>query len=163
MFLLREVLAYSALEVADILDMSVPAVKSARQRARAKLDDIAPNAELLSEPDSPESRSILDRYMSAFERVDIAALAELLRRDATLEVRMYSTIANGRPAAVTCRREDIRQPFTPFGLAVLTTDTRHTIAITTIIDPAVVEQFGFPPTPDQPSDHPPTEPTRPVA
>jgi RNA polymerase sigma-70 factor (ECF subfamily) len=86
MFLLREVLAYSALEVADILDMSVPAVKSARQRARAKLDDIAPNAELLSEPDSPESRSILDRYMSAFERVDIAALAELLRRDATLEV-----------------------------------------------------------------------------
>jgi hypothetical protein len=32
--------------------------------------------------------------MNAFERADIAALAELLRRDATLEVRTYSTIAN---------------------------------------------------------------------
>ncbi|MCW2645554.1 MAG: polymerase sigma-70 factor, family [Pseudonocardiales bacterium] len=68
--------------------------RTGRQRARAKLDDLAPNAELLSEPDSPESRSILDRFMSAFERADIAALAELLRRDATLEVRTYSTIAN---------------------------------------------------------------------
>jgi RNA polymerase sigma-70 factor (ECF subfamily) len=190
-FLLREMLAYSTVEVADILDMSVPAVKSALQRARAKLDDIAPNAELLSEPESPEARSILDRYMSAFERADIAALTELLRGDATLEVvpsglwlsgnttcvphlaahvltspglyRMYPTIANGQPAAVAYRREDIRQPFTPFGLAVLTTDTRHVIAITTFIDPALVGRFGFPPTPDQPADQPPTELTRPVA
>jgi hypothetical protein len=35
---------------------------------------------------------------------------------------------------VAYRREDIREPFTPFGLAVLTTDTRHIIAITTFID-----------------------------
>jgi hypothetical protein len=47
---------------------------------------------------------------------------------------MYSTIANGQPAAVACRREDTRQSFTPFALPVLTTDTRHIIAITTFID-----------------------------
>jgi RNA polymerase sigma-70 factor (ECF subfamily) len=173
-FLLREVLVYPAVEVADLLDMSVPAVKSALQRARATLDDIAPNAELMSEPDSPEARRILERYMSAFERADIAALTDLLRGDATLEVvpsglwlsgnstcvpyladhvltspglyRMYPTIANGQPAAVAYRRADTRQPFTPFGVAVLTTDTRHIVAITTFIDPALVERFGFPST-----------------
>jgi RNA polymerase sigma-70 factor (ECF subfamily) len=176
-FLLREALGYPAIEVAVILDMTVPAVKSALQRARAKLDDVGPNAEILAEPDSPEARGILDRYMSAFERADISALTELLRGDATLEVlptglrlsgnttcvpyladhvltsaglyRMVPTIANGQPAAVAYRREDVRQPFTPFGLAVLTTDARHIISITTFIAPALVEQFGFPPVPTQ--------------
>jgi RNA polymerase sigma-70 factor (ECF subfamily) len=189
-FLLREVLTYPAVEVADILDMTVPAVKSALQRARAKLDDATPNADTLTEPDSPEARGILDRYMNAFERADIAALTELLRSDATLEVvpmstwlsgnptcvpylayhvltapglyRMQPTIANGQPAAVAYRREDIHQPFTPFGVAVLNTDNRHITAITTFIDASLIERFGFPQTPDQPTDHTHTEYVTPV-
>ncbi|MCW2540947.1 MAG: polymerase sigma factor [Frankiales bacterium] len=171
-FLLREVLAYPAAEVADMLDTTVPAVKSALQRARATLDEVAPNAEILTEPDSAVARRILDRYMAAFERADIAALTELLRSDATLEVvpmrtwlsgnktcvpylarhvltspglyRMYPTIANGQPAAAAYRREDISQPFTAFGVAVLSIDARHITAITTFIDASLVERFGFP-------------------
>ncbi len=151
-FLLREVLAYPAAEIATMLDMTVPAVKSALQRARAKLDDDLPDADTVSEPDSPEARSILDRYMTAFEQADIAALTELLRRDATLEVvpmstwlagnetcvpflashvltspglyRLFPTRANGQPAAVAYRRENVDEPFTPFGLAVLATDSQ---------------------------------------
>jgi len=170
-FLLRQVLAYPALEVADLLGMSVPAVKSALQRARATLDDVAPDAELITEPDSPQARTILDRYMSAFEHADIAALTDLLRLDATLEVvpmstwlsgnetclpylarhvltarglyRMYGTIANGQPAAVTYFREDVNEPFAPFGLAVLTTDDQHIAAITAFMDATLPERFGF--------------------
>jgi RNA polymerase sigma-70 factor (ECF subfamily) len=171
-FLLREVLAYPAVEVADMLDMSVPAVKSALQRARATLEEVMPNADILTEPDSPAARSILDRYMAAFENADMAALTQLLRSDATLEVvprstwlagkktcvpylarhvltapgmyRMYPTIANGQLAAATYRRADSSRPFVPFGVAVLGVDAEHITSVTVFIDSSLVERFGFP-------------------
>jgi RNA polymerase sigma-70 factor (ECF subfamily) len=173
--ILRDVLAFPASDVAVMLDMTVAAVKSALQRARGRLDEVAPTADDIVEPDSPEARTVLDRYIAAFESADVKALADLLRRDASLEVtpmstwfsgkrtcvpflarhvltspddyRMYPTIANGQPAAVAYRRDGSDQPHVPFAVAVLRTDASHIAAITVFTDPNLVELFGFPDAP----------------
>jgi RNA polymerase sigma-70 factor, ECF subfamily len=168
---LRDVLAFSAMEVADILGMSVPAVKSALQRARTRLEDVAPIPDEIVEPDSPEARAILDGYIAAFETADAEALQKLLRSDASLqmtptrtwfsgkrtcapflarrvlhapgEYRMFPTIANGQPAAVAYRRND-DDVLAPFAIAVLSTDEMHITGITVFADPMLVQRFGYP-------------------
>jgi RNA polymerase sigma-70 factor (ECF subfamily) len=172
--ILRDVLAFPAAEVAEILDMTVPAVKSALQRARARMGDVAPTTDEIVEPDSPQARAILDRYIAAFENADAKALRDLLRTDASLEMtpmstwfsgkrtcapflaryilrtpgeyRMYPVIANGQPAAVVYRR-DADADYEPFGIAVLTTDAGHITGIAVFTDPLLVRRFGFPQVP----------------
>jgi RNA polymerase sigma-70 factor (ECF subfamily) len=85
--ILTEVLGWSAVEVAESLDTSVPAVNSALQRARATLagrKDAGPSR--LAEPDA----HLLERYIDAFERYDVDALVALLHEDATLSMPPYS-------------------------------------------------------------------------
>jgi RNA polymerase sigma-70 factor (ECF subfamily) len=77
--LLRDVLAFPASEVAEVLDTSTAAVKSALQRARARLEQVAPAADQVTEPTEPEARALLDQYIAAFEHADAAALERLLR------------------------------------------------------------------------------------
>ncbi|GAA2102802.1 sigma-70 family RNA polymerase sigma factor [Kitasatospora saccharophila] len=81
---LREVLAFSAAEVAEQLDTTVAAVNSALQRARAALG--AADAERVREQDGPGRRAVVDRYLAAFEAADVPALVGLLARDAVLEM-----------------------------------------------------------------------------
>ncbi|MFE1320269.1 sigma-70 family RNA polymerase sigma factor [Kitasatospora phosalacinea] len=81
---LREVLAFSAAEVAEQLDTTVAAVNSALQRARSTL--AAAEAEQLREPDGPEQKAVLERYLAAFEAADVPALVGLLAHDAVLEM-----------------------------------------------------------------------------
>ena len=52
--ILRDVLAFPAAEVAAMLGTSTVAVKSTLQRARARLDQVAPSPEDVSEPAEPE-------------------------------------------------------------------------------------------------------------
>jgi RNA polymerase sigma-70 factor (ECF subfamily) len=59
--LLREVLAFSAAETGEILDLSVPAVKSALQRARQRIGEVAPRRDEVLEPDDPRARELLAR------------------------------------------------------------------------------------------------------
>jgi RNA polymerase sigma-70 factor (ECF subfamily) len=122
--ILREVLSWSASEVAELLDTSVASVNSALQRARATLA----SADLAADPIKPmdeEQRTLLARYVEAFERYDITALTSLLHDDATLNMpplplwlrgtaeisdwmlghgcgcagsRLVPTVANGMPA-----------------------------------------------------------------
>ncbi|HEX6469768.1 MAG TPA: sigma-70 family RNA polymerase sigma factor [Streptosporangiaceae bacterium] len=99
--LLRDVLGWPAAEVAELLAMSTVAVKSALQRARARLDEVAPAAEDVTEPAEPELRALLDRYIAAFENSDAAALEKLLRQEASLEMAPSPTWFAGR---VTCAR-----------------------------------------------------------
>ena len=174
-FILREVLAYPAIEVADMLEMTIPAVKSALQRARAKLDDVAPKADEMTEPTAAGALAVLDRYIAAFEGADIPALTELLRHDARLEVvpagnwlsgiracipyladhvltspglyRMFPTVANGQPAAVAYRRESVAGDFEPFAVVVLDVDGEQLSGMTVFAVPRLVEEFGFPSAP----------------
>ena len=83
--ILRDVLAWPAAEVAELLSMSVAAVKSALQRARTRLGEVAPIADHVPELTEPEHRELLNRYIAAFQNADAAALERLLRKDATLE------------------------------------------------------------------------------
>src|SRR5215470_14318174 len=79
--LLRDVLAFPAADVADMLGMTTAAVKSALQRARGRLEEVAPAADQVAEPPEPRARALLDQYIQAFETADAAALKQLLRRD----------------------------------------------------------------------------------
>ena len=95
-FILRDVLAFSASEVAGMLGSSAPAVKSALQRARAQIALADPQPETVEEPSAAEARAWLDRYMTAFERADPEMLEAALRHDAMLEMTPARTWFAGK-------------------------------------------------------------------
>jgi len=82
---LREVLQFSAAEVAAQLGSTVASVNSALQRARGALAD-AGDAGEVTEPDDPQVGRVIDRYMRAFEAADVPALVGLLADAAVLEM-----------------------------------------------------------------------------
>src|SRR5215207_9711748 len=74
--ILREVLAFSAQETAEILDTSVASVTSALQRARAKLEREGParsQQETLRALGDERSRKLVARFVDAWNRADVAA------------------------------------------------------------------------------------------
>jgi RNA polymerase sigma-70 factor (ECF subfamily) len=93
---LREVLAFPAAEVATMLGISVPAVKSALQRARARIKAAAPTADDVIEPTEPQARALLEQYIDAFEHADPSMLEKALRQDAALEMVGSRTWFAGR-------------------------------------------------------------------
>jgi RNA polymerase sigma-70 factor (ECF subfamily) len=94
--ILRDVLAWRAAEVAELLGVSTVAVNSALQRARARLRQVAPAEDELREPADAGDRVLLGRYAAAFENADTAALTELLRDDASFEMPPLPTWFSGR-------------------------------------------------------------------
>jgi RNA polymerase sigma-70 factor (ECF subfamily) len=87
--LLRDVLDWSAAEVADLLDMSVSAVKSALYRARVTLAEgrgETANLTLSRGLDEEALRAQLERYVQAWERADINTFVALLQADATFSM-----------------------------------------------------------------------------
>ena len=96
--ILREVLSWSAAETADLLDTSVAGVNSALQRARATLADAGDTTGGdRFKPLDEDQRSLLARYLDAFERFDVEALTALLREDATLSMPPYAMWLRGIP------------------------------------------------------------------
>jgi len=86
--LLTEVVGWSSQEVAEALEMSVAAVNSALQRARATL--AARNVSLNSEPLSDSQTELLKKYVDAFHEYDVDALVTLMREDTTLSMPPYT-------------------------------------------------------------------------
>jgi len=168
--LLRDVLAFPADDVAKMLGTTTVAVKSALQRARARLSDVAPADRQIAEPPEPAARALLDQYIAAFESADAVALERLLRRDATLELppssvwfaggeaianavaglgypgewRMVPTAANGQPAAAAYRR-GTDGTYQAYGIVVLTVSATGIARIVVFGDPGLLGRFGLPP------------------
>jgi RNA polymerase sigma-70 factor, ECF subfamily len=99
--ILREVLGFSAKEVADSLETTTASVNSALQRARATVDDRLPEqtqqATLRSLGDQ-KLREIVDAYMDAWERGDVEAVVEMLSEDASFSMPPLRTWFGGRDA-----------------------------------------------------------------
>ena len=165
---LREVLAFPAAEVAVMLGTTTVSVKSGLQRARARLRELAPAADQITEPTQAQARALLDQYITAFENADAAALERLLLADATIEApplrtwfagrktcmpflrdyvmgppgdwRMTATSANGQPAAVAYTRDQYGN-YRPYGICVLTVTVQGISQIRSFADPSLVALF----------------------
>ncbi|TQM36650.1 sigma-70 family RNA polymerase sigma factor [Pseudonocardia cypriaca] len=169
--ILREVLAFSAAETAQILGTTTAAVKSGLQRARARLGELEQAPEELLEPTDERARALLDGYIAAFERSDAVLLERVLRADATLEAtpfrewyagrvhcihvldayvlgapgdwRMTATTANGQPAAAVYNRHP-DGVLRAHGIVVLAVTAAGVSRVVEFHDPALVATFGFP-------------------
>ena len=96
---LREVLQFSAAEVAEQLDTSVPSVNSALQRARASLEERthgrSQQAELAVLGEDGVRR-LLDEFVSAWEAADVDRMASLLAEDARFTMPPLPAWFDGR-------------------------------------------------------------------
>jgi RNA polymerase sigma-70 factor, ECF subfamily len=169
--ILRDVLAWQASEVADLLGLSVAAVNSSLQRARAQLAKLDPEA---AAPPLDEGRvqQLLDDYVAAFEHYDIPRIVELLTADAVWEMPpftgwyrgaetigelirthcpasgpgdqvMVPVAANGQPAlALYMREADGRHHAFQIQLPTVTADGIS--AVTVFFDLALFPRFGLP-------------------
>jgi RNA polymerase sigma-70 factor (ECF subfamily) len=165
----RDVLGWTAPEVAELLETTVASVNSALQRARATIDPQLPVAPP-AVPDQIE-RELLGRYVDAFERDDMDGLVALLQEDAILrmppqpsvlgatavatflreraargdlsQMRLTPTRANGRPALVVQRRS-ADGGLEPHGVLVLELGGDRVAGIDAFIDPSHLPRFGFP-------------------
>jgi RNA polymerase sigma-70 factor, ECF subfamily len=149
--ILREVLGFSAAEVADTLETSVPSVNSALQRARKTVDDKLPERSqqaTLRAMGDEKLREIVDAYMDALARGDVAKVVSMLAEDAAWSMpplptwfsgfegirafltfgplsgawrwRHLPTRVNGQVASAAYQWSDDEQAYLPFALDTIT-------------------------------------------
>ena len=168
---LRDVLAFSAAETADIMGTSVDAVDALLRRARANLDAAGVAADDVVEPEGIAVQRLLERYVDAFERADADALTDLVRAEVELEMPPTPTWFTGRSAVVGFLASRVLrrrgqwlaiparangQPafvfysfgagdvYQGYGIQVLTLRDRLIARITAFNDPTLVPTFGAP-------------------
>ncbi|MEU8573144.1 sigma-70 family RNA polymerase sigma factor [Streptomyces asoensis] len=96
--ILRDVLRFSAREVAALHGSTVASVNSALQRARATLADRrVKHGPAVPSSDDSVRRVLAERYAAAFSRYDMEELNMLLHVDATLCLPPYSKWMRGVP------------------------------------------------------------------
>ncbi|GGZ10287.1 DNA-directed RNA polymerase sigma-70 factor [Streptomyces avidinii] len=171
--ILREVLAWKADEVAQLLETTTASVNSALQRARATLAGQSLRDSDPADPLDADQAQLLARYLSAFEAYDISRLTALLHEDAVLSMppfdlwlqghediaawhlnqgigckgsRLVPTTANGMPAFGQYRpREDGRPGHTPWALQVLEISDGKIVGLNAFLDTARwFPLFGLP-------------------
>ncbi|MDT0203040.1 sigma-70 family RNA polymerase sigma factor [Nocardioides sp. AE5] len=169
--ILRDVLRWSAKEVAAALETTPAAVNSALQRAHAQMAEAGLTRESTPDRLTVEQQAMLDSYVDAFWRKDIDAIVGMLKRDAvwemppftgwyvgnttigrlidtqcpggTHDMPMLSTVANGQPAYGLY----MAQPdgtFTPFQLQVLTLAGTEVAKVAAFFGEGMFERFGLP-------------------
>ncbi len=178
--ILRDVLRWSAAEVAEALETTSTAVNSALQRAHATMTDRGLTEDTVTDDLTPAQEVLLARYVEAFWRKDIDQIVSLLTAEAvwemppftgwyrgsttigelidtqcpggSLDMPMLRTTANGQPAlGLYMRGPD--GGFTPFQLQVLTLEGERVAHVGAFFDPGLFARFGLPD--HLPADHAP--------
>lgn len=171
--ILCDVLRWQAAETAALLETSVAAVNSALQRARATLDSLALTSSAVSPAAENVDEALLARYVDAFERYDMAALAELIREDAIQSMPPYDLWlcgrddifawwlgpgigcrgsrvvpagrANGVPAFGQYKPSEGGEGYAPWALQVLEVKGDHIVELTFFLDTErLFPVFGLP-------------------
>jgi RNA polymerase sigma-70 factor, ECF subfamily len=173
--ILREVLGFSAREVADSLETTIASVNSALQRARRTIGDRLPKqsqqATLRSLGDE-RVRELVDAYVDAWARGDVDALRALLAEDAVFSMppwaswwrgretvaafakeavevcaaaRTVPTRANGQPAIAYYSLDAETGSYGATAIDVLTFEGAQIKEITAFVKPDVFARFGLPP------------------
>jgi RNA polymerase sigma-70 factor (ECF subfamily) len=164
--ILRDVLGWTAPEVAQLLDTTTAAVNSALQRGRATIDQHLPRP--VPRAPAATERDLLRRYIDVWERDDVAGLVSLLREDAVLRmppqpavrgaaaiaaffrttatngdlrgISLAPTWANGRPAVIMHRRAADGM-LRPHGILVLEVDGDRIAGFDAWAEPDLVPLF----------------------
>jgi RNA polymerase sigma-70 factor (TIGR02960 family) len=166
--ILRDVLGWSAKEVAAALEDSVAAVTSALQRARTSLK----GTDRHRDAPSGRERELVRRFMAAWEAADIDGLVALLTEDAVMtmppegmriaggtaigeffatvplegrldDIVLVETAANRQPALAAYALADDGK-HRPYGLMVLEIEGDEISGIVGFPDPWLFEQCGLP-------------------
>jgi RNA polymerase sigma-70 factor (ECF subfamily) len=170
--ILRDVLEWPADQVAELLDLSVPAVNSALQRARTRLP--AGRREEWAPADLSETeRKLLEGFIDAHERGDTELTLSLITDDIRVTMppqpflfegrvaiegllqqaygpqregdwRLVPTRANRQPAAASYLRAFGDDTYRAFKLDVIRARDGRIAEITTF-DASLFEAFGLPP------------------
>jgi RNA polymerase sigma-70 factor (ECF subfamily) len=175
--ILCDVLDWPANEAAELFETTIPAVNSLLHRARTRMDKkySAKHYEdlRLAQADD-ETRTLLDRYVQAWEAGDIDGFVALLKDDATFPMpplplwyrgredirvfvagtslageargrwRFLPTRANGLPAFGLYQRDERAGLYQPFAIQLLTIRDGSLADITTFGYPGLFRLFGLP-------------------
>jgi RNA polymerase sigma-70 factor (ECF subfamily) len=172
--ILREVLGFSAREVAGTMDTTVASVNSSLQRARATVDKRLPEPSQQATVRSLGDRRVrrlVERFSDAFEHGDVDTILSMLSEDATFamppyagwcrgrqaiaaswlmpslpaaELRYLPASANGQPALAAYRWSDRRDGYLPVALDVLTLRGTAITDVVAFRNTGLFERFGLP-------------------
>ncbi|MGN9841220.1 sigma-70 family RNA polymerase sigma factor [Nonomuraea sp. H19] len=171
--ILREVLDYSAAEVARILDTTPASVNSALQRARKAVEERVPpvtqQAELAALGEAGQ-RELIEAFVAAWERADVEALVSMLAEDARFTMpplpawfdgredvgrflvdRLFATAwrlvpvrFNGQPGFACYQQDPGDRRFRLGAVNVLTLRGGRIAEISGFVDPALIGRLGLP-------------------
>jgi RNA polymerase sigma-70 factor (ECF subfamily) len=171
---LREVLGFSAREVAEAMDTTVASVNSSLQRARATVDRRLPEQSQQATVRSLGSRRVrrlVERFIEAFERGDVDMILAMLSEDATFAMPPYAgfyrgrqeiaaswlmpsepaaglrylpTSASGQTAVAAYRWNPAKHNYLPIALDVLTLRGESIADVTAFRMPGLFESLGLP-------------------
>jgi RNA polymerase sigma-70 factor (TIGR02960 family) len=167
---LRDVLGFSANEVAEMLDATPASVNSALQRARAGLD-ASRDPDRVTLPRSPHEAEVVDRFIDAIQQGDLDRVVALLTDNAKLkmppepfefrgprpiaeflrqvafwreDLKMVPTRANDEPAFGYYRKDPNADIFRASGIFVLTVSQDQISSMTRFGDKSLFACFGLP-------------------
>jgi RNA polymerase sigma-70 factor (ECF subfamily) len=171
--ILREVLGFSAREVAEFLETTAASVNSALQRARQAVKERLPTQSQQSTLRSlgdEQLRALVERYVDAWESRNVDALLTLLVEDARFamppfpnwfdgrdaviafiastgkpRLRHVATRANGQPAVAWYVWRPQRASYLPTSIEVLTLEGEQVKQITAFASPRLFASFALPP------------------
>ena len=168
--LLRDVLGFSAAEVAEILDSSPASINSALQRARAGFRPSG-DPDRVPLPRSQQESKVVDQFVDAFQRGDLDEVVALLADDAKLTmppepfefigrpaiadfyraqgvwrpgIKLIVTRANNQPAIAYYLPDPNADVLRAAGILVLTFSGDQISAITRFADRGLFACFGLP-------------------